>query len=294
MTSSAAPSLAPSRSEFLRARGLRHHIRCWGDRSAPKVFLGHGLLDVSATFQPLVEPLLDRWQVLAPDWRGFGYTEWPQDGYWFHDYVGDLEAIADHFAPGERLRLVGHSMGSQIMSLYAGLRPAQVQKLVLLDGITLPDMPATLAPQRFRKWLDHLRDPVTQRNYPSFDDLAARIRRKHPQLGPEQALFVARCWGREDGHGRITLLADPRHLRNGPGLYHAADSDAIWREVTAPTLFVDAGKSEFANVLTPEQRSLRRANFRDHRSVRVEDAGHMLHFDRPVETTKLIAYFLAG
>ena len=30
-----------------------------------------------------------------------------------------------------------------------------------------------------------------------------------------------------DGHGRITLLADPRHLRNGPGLYHAADSDAI-------------------------------------------------------------------
>ena len=44
------------------------------------------------TFQPLVEHLLDRWQVLLPDWRGFGYSEWPQDGYWFQDYVGDFEA----------------------------------------------------------------------------------------------------------------------------------------------------------------------------------------------------------
>ena len=82
-----------SRSEFLRVRGLRYHLRRWGDARLPLLFLGHGFLDVSATFEPLVAPLLDRWQVIAPDWRGFGHTEWPQEGYWFHDYVADLEAI---------------------------------------------------------------------------------------------------------------------------------------------------------------------------------------------------------
>lgn len=286
----------PSRSEFLRARCLRHHLRLWGDDGLPKVFLGHGFLDVSATFEPLVAAFMEftggRYQVIAPDWRGFGYSEWPQDGYWFHDYVADLEAIVDYWSPEAPLMLVGHSMGSQIVSLYAGLRPARVTKLVLLDGITLPDMPSSLAPKRFRHWLDQLREPPTVRQYASFEDLAGRIRRQHPQLDETHALFIARCWGREDARGRITLCADPKHRLNGPGLYHAADSDAVWREATAETLFIDAGQSAFAGALTPEQRAERRACFRQHRAVTVADAGHMLHFDAPRETARLIADFL--
>ena len=290
-------SSVPSRSDFLRARGIRHHIRRWGDPDRPAIFLGHGFLDVSATFQPLVEALLEftagRWQVLAPDWRGFGYTEWPQDGYWFHDYVADLEVILDHYAAaGEALTLVGHSMGSQIMSLYAGLRPARVAKLVILDGISLPDMPPKLAPKRFRNWLDQLRQPQPVRVYPSFEDLAGRVRRQHPRVSEAQALFIARCWGREDGRGRITLCADPKHRLNGPVLYHAPDSEAVWRDVTADTLFVEAGKSEFA--MNSEQRIARRSCFAKHRIEVLPEAGHMLHFDAPRDTAKLIADFLAG
>ncbi len=283
-----------SRSEFVRARGLRHHLRIWGDPANPMIFLGHGWLDVSATFQPLVEPLLDRWQVLAADWRGFGYSEWPQDGYWFHDYVADLEALLDQYSPDEPVLLVGHSMGSQIMSLYAGLRPARVKKLVVLDGIALPDMAPELAPKRFRRWLDQLREPGADRTYSSFEDLAQRVRRQHPRIDAERALFIAHCWGREDGRGRITLCADPKHRRNGPGLYRAAESEAVWREITAPTLFVDAGQSEFAAALPAAQKAERRACFRDHREVVIPDAGHMLHFEAPVETANAVAAFLAG
>ncbi|GAC1631935.1 MAG: alpha/beta hydrolase [Nevskia sp.] len=287
----------PSRSDFLRARGIRHHLRRWGDPAAPMLFLGHGFLDVSATFQPLVEALLEftagRWQVLAPDWRGFGGTEWPQDGYWFHDYVADLEAILDHYAPaGAALTLIGHSMGSQIMSLYAGLRPARVARLVILDGISLPDMPSTLAPKRFRHWLDQLQQSVPERVYPSFEDLAGRVRRTHPQVSEAQALFIARCWGREDGRGRITLCADPKHRLNGPGLYHAADSEAVWRQVTAETLFVEAGKSQFA--MDSAQRTARCGCFRRRRVEVLAEAGHMLHFDAPRETARLIADFLGA
>src|SRR5689334_13475454 len=137
-----------SRSDFVRVRGLRYHIRRWGDDSAPKLFLLHGWLDVSATWQPVAEGLLQRFQLIAPDWRGFGHSEWPQDGYWFPDYVGDFEAIADHYSPKQPLTLVGHSMGGQIGSLYAGLRPERVARLVLLDSLFLPDMEMALLPKR--------------------------------------------------------------------------------------------------------------------------------------------------
>lgn len=285
-----------SRSEFLHARGLRHHLRRWGAPDRPILFLGHGYLDVSATFEPLVAALMaqtdGRWQVIAPDWRGFGHTEWPQDGYWFQDYVADLEAIVDHYSATAPLTLIGHSMGAQIVSLYAGLRPARVEKLLLLDAVTLPDMPSERAPKRFRRWLDQLREPLSERSYPSLEFLAERVRLQHPQLNPEHARFVARCWSREDGRGRITLCADPKHRRHGPGLYHAADSNAVWREITADTIFIDAGRSQLT--IPPEQRAARAECFRRHRVEVIADAGHMLHFDAPAETAARIAAFLAS
>jgi len=281
-----------SRSEFIRVRELRYHIRRWGDPAAPKVLLLHGFLDVSATWQPVAEGLLPRYQVLAPDFRGFGHTEWPADGYWFPDYVGDLEVIADHYSAGEPVLLVGHSMGAQIASLYAGLRPARVKKLVCLDGLFLPDMEASLAPRRFRRWLDELKDLPLQKSYASFEELAERVRKAHPDLPGERADFVARCWGREDGSGRITLCADPKHRLAGPGLYRAEESLAVWREITAPTLFVDAGLSQFRKAISPEETARRRACFRDLRAVTVERGTHMLHFSAPAETARAIAAFL--
>jgi pimeloyl-ACP methyl ester carboxylesterase len=288
-------SLIPtSRSEFLRARGLRHHVRRWGSADAAPLFLGHGYLDVSASFEPLATELVrlgaGRWQVLAPDWRGFGYSEWPQDGYWFQDYVADLDAIVEHYSPGAPLTLIGHSMGAQIVSLHAGLRPARVEKLVLLDGLAWPGMSSAMAPQRFRSWLDEVRETPKLRRYPSFDDLAGRIRRQHPQLDDAHALFIARCWGREDGSGGIVLCADPKHHRSGPGVYHVADSESIWREITADTLHILAGRSQFR--ATPALAASRDACFRSLVEATIEDSGHMLHFDAPEETARRIAAFL--
>lgn len=274
-------------------RGLRYHVRRWGDPAAPKVFLLHGFLDVSATWQPVAEGLLPRFQVLAPDLRGFGYTEWPQDGYWFPDYVGDLQFIVDHYSPDAPILLVGHSMGAQVASLYAGLRPARVRGLVCLDGLFLPDMDPSVSPKRFGKWLDELREPPASKTYASFEELAGRILKWHPDVPPERALFVARCWGREDARGRITLCADPKHRLSGPGLYRSAESTAIWRNVTAPTLFVDGGQSAMRKkAMEIEEVRNRRQCFRDQRSVVIEHGSHMLHFSAPAETARAIAAFL--
>jgi pimeloyl-ACP methyl ester carboxylesterase len=34
------------------------------------------------------------WHVIAPDWRGFGLSDYTQsDTYWFPDYLADLDAM---------------------------------------------------------------------------------------------------------------------------------------------------------------------------------------------------------
>ena len=66
-----------SRSEFITLRGLRYHVRHWGKPGARKLFMLHGWMDVAASFQFLVDHLHGDWHVIAPDWRGFGETDWP-------------------------------------------------------------------------------------------------------------------------------------------------------------------------------------------------------------------------
>ena len=298
--------LSSSRSDFVTVRGLRYHVRHWSEEPRhghasdakhtspkPMLFLLHGWLDVSATFHDLVLPLLDRWQVLAPDWRGFGLSEWPQDGYWFPDYLGDLDALLDHYAPDTAVDIIGHSLGAQVLSAYAGLRPDRVGRMALLDGLFLPEHEPETAPRRLTRWLDEIRQAPRDPRYDSFEQLAERVRRLHPRLSTERALFVARCWGYVDDGGRIGLRADPRHRRIFATLYRAAESKAIWRQVTARTLFIDAGLSELHGGITRQERGDRLACFADRQEVTIEDCGHMLHFEAPERTAALLRAFFS-
>src|SRR4051812_16915899 len=89
-----------SRSKFLQVRGLRYHVREWGEEGAPKLFMMHGHQDVSASFQFLADELRGGWHVLAPDWRGCGLTQWAGvDGYGFPEYLADLDALLDQLQP---------------------------------------------------------------------------------------------------------------------------------------------------------------------------------------------------
>jgi len=73
----------------------------------------HGWMDVSASFQFVVDALRRSWRVLAPDWRGYGLTDRAQaDCYWFPDYLADLDQLLDALLPDEPVALVGHSMGA--------------------------------------------------------------------------------------------------------------------------------------------------------------------------------------
>ena len=112
----------------------------WGDPGAPKLFLLHGWMDVGASFQFLVDAFARDWYAIAPDLRGYGRSEWQSQGYWFADYIADLEALVDAFAPGERVDLVGHSLGGNVVMMYAGARPARVRRIVSLGPAFRPSL----------------------------------------------------------------------------------------------------------------------------------------------------------
>lgn len=289
--------MKPSESLFLQVRGLRYHVRRWPGNAQRRMLLLHGWMDVSASFQFLVDALRADWEVLAPDWRGYGLTEWGRsDCYWFPDYLADLDALLDQLQPGEPVDLVGHSLGGNVACLYAGVRPARIRRLVNLEGFGMSVTHPQQAPERYARWLDELRHAKGFRPYAGFAALADRLQRGNPRLTRERAEFLARHWGRELHDGQVELRGDPAHKIVYPVLYRFEEARACWREVTAPVLWVDASESKALERvgLDAAQYAERRAAFRDLRYETLQDAGHMLHHDQPGALASLIEEFLSA
>jgi pimeloyl-ACP methyl ester carboxylesterase len=233
--------------ETVRLRDHTISLRHWGRRGAPIVLMLHGWMDVGASFQFLVDAMKHDWHVIAPDQRGYGGTEWTREsagGYWFAEYIADLEALIDHASPGAPLHLVGHSLGGNVCSLYAGIRPERVKKLVSLDGFGIPASSAAKAASAYRKWLDAIKSKPTLSTYTSLDAVADRLQKNNSRLTRARATWLASHWSELNDDGRWHVRADPAHKLPFSAVYRLEEIVAIWNEVTAPTLWVGASESE--------------------------------------------------
>ncbi|KIF80850.1 alpha/beta fold hydrolase [Noviherbaspirillum autotrophicum] len=288
-----------SRSEFITIRGLRYHVRHWGNEDAPKLFMVHGWMDVAASFQFVVDCLRRDWHVIAPDWRGFGLTDSNgSDCYWFPDYLGDLDALLAHYSPDEPVNLLGHSMGGNVVCIYAGVRPQRIRKLINLEGFGLPATRPEQAPGRYAQWLDELREVPELRAYPAQAQVAARLQKNNPRLTDERAAFLSSHWAAPNDQGEWAILADPAHKLGNPILYRIDEVLACWQGITAPVLWVEADDTNAWRWMGPKEEARgeidRRIKFIPNvTTALIHDAGHMLHHDQPEALAALIENFLA-
>ena len=285
-----------SRSSIHQVRGIACHVREWGEPGQPKLFLLHGWMDVSASFQFLVDYLAGDWHVLAPDWRGFGLSGRAPAGYWFQDYYADLDAILEHCSPDAPVNLVGHSMGGNVACTYAGIRPQRVRRLASLEGFGSQRTVPAMAPERYERWLAELRVTPGQKRYTSLEAVAERLREGNPRLPADKARFLAPHWARESEAGGFVMRFDPRHRVVNPVLNRVDELMACWRRITCPVLWVRGTESTAPHWRedTPAQLAERKACFRDFRELEFDRCGHMIHHDAPERLAPALEAFIGS
>src|SRR6266850_4682565 len=80
----------PTSYRTAQVDGLSMFYREAGPKDAPTLLLLHGFPSSSRMFEPLFARLSDRYHMVAPDYPGFGHSDWPDPEQFAYTF--------DHFA----------------------------------------------------------------------------------------------------------------------------------------------------------------------------------------------------
>jgi len=298
--------LCPSQSLWVPLRGCRYHVRQWGQAQAgaTPLVLAHGWMDVAASYQFMVdafsEAFVSQRPIISMDWRGYGLTETPPtDSYWFPDYLADLDALLDALYPGQAIDLVGHSMGGNVVMMYAGTRPERIRRLVNLEGFGMPATQTSQAPTRMAQWLDELKAQRAGSNdlkpYADAAGVATRLMKTNRRLSQDKADWLALHWASPGPDGQWHILGDSAHKVINPYLYHVDEALEMYRRITAPVLAVEAADDSLGQwwkgrySLAEYHKRLQAVPHLE--KTVIQDAGHMMQHDQPETLARLIEKF---
>ena len=296
-----------SQSFWVPLRGCRYHVRQWGSASpgATPLVLAHGWMDVAASWQFMVDALSEAFAqqrpIIAMDWRGYGLTESPPtDSYWFPDYLADLDALLDTLYPDQPIDLVGHSMGGNVVMMYAGSRPERIRRLVNLEGFGMAATNAAQAPSRMAQWLNEVKsqreDDNALKPYADAAGVAARLMKTNRRLGQDQADWLAQHWARPGPDGQWRILGDSAHKVINPYLFRVEEALAMYQRISVPVLAVEASDDSLSQwwkgKYTLAEFHERLQSVPQLTKATVQEAGHMLHHDQPQALAKLLEAFL--
>lgn len=111
-------------------RGVRVHLAEAGE--GPPLLLLHGWPQHWWSWRKMIPELAREYRVLAPDLRGWGWSDAPPGRYAKAEWVEDVVALLDAEGIG-RVRVVGHDWGGWVSFLLALAHPERVERLVTLD-----------------------------------------------------------------------------------------------------------------------------------------------------------------
>jgi pimeloyl-ACP methyl ester carboxylesterase len=274
---------------------------------APPLVLLHGIRDLAWSMDPVAQSLRDRCHVRSLDLRGHGRSDHP-GAYTFPHYAADLHRVLDGLAI-ERAIFVGHSLGGQIVCMYAGLFPERARAVVTIEGLGPPRPPGADAVEERRQ---HGRAAVEAlaaierpaRRMADLEEACARVLANHPRLDPGRARFLAERGTTPLPGGGLRWSWDPRVQATWASTTRMANEER-WGWVECPTLVVTGGRAggfwrdrrgmrdAEEGGMAPAELARRLACFRHARHVEIGGAGHMVHFDAPEELNRVIGGFLS-
>jgi pimeloyl-ACP methyl ester carboxylesterase len=131
------PMKRPTSYRTIQVDGLSIFYREAGRNDAPVLLLLHGLPSSSRMFEPLFARLSDRYHLIAPDYPGFGQSDWPDPkkfAYTFDRYA----EIMNHFTEAlglPRYTLYMQDYGGPVGFRMALVHPDRIEALIVQDAV---------------------------------------------------------------------------------------------------------------------------------------------------------------
>jgi pimeloyl-ACP methyl ester carboxylesterase len=262
-----------------------------GPRDATAILLLHGLPSSSRMFEPLLTRLSDRYHLVAPDYPGFGHSDWPDPksfAYTFDHYA----EILNHFA--EQLGLSRYTLYMQDYGGPVGFRmalthPERLESLIVQNAVAHNDGLGPLWKVRRAFWADRASNEGALRaNLLSLQT----TRTRHVGKDPNVELYDPDLWTDE-----FAFLSQPRQADIQSDLFYDYRTNVdsypkwqAWLREKQPRLLVLWGKYDSSFELS-EPDAYRR-DVPD-AQVHVLDAGHFALDTAAIEIAALIRGFVA-
>lgn len=253
----------------------------WGNGD-PRLVLIHGGAQNAHTWDTVALALGT--PLVAIDLAGHGHSDWRDDGLYSHDQLAkDVVIAIEQLAPNAQA-VVGMSLGGLAALAAAHRAPHLVRHLVLVD-IT-PGVNA----QKAKAVLDFINGP---QSFASFDELFARTKQHNPTRTESSLRRGILHNAIQLADGSWQWRYDRRHhARSTSGDDQSAAGLAeLWdavSQLTCPLLVVRGGLSPVVDDADIAEVKRRKVSAE---IVQIEDAGHSIQGDRPIELAELLRRF---
>ena len=270
--------------------GLSIFYREAGPREAPVLLLLHGLPSSSRMFEPLFARLSDHFHLIAPDYPGFGHSDWPDPKEFAYTFDRIAE-IMNRF--GEALGLSRFTLYMQDYGGPVGFRmalayPERIEALIVQDAVAHNEGLGENWKARRAFWADRAANESALRA--NLLSLPA-TRTRHVGSDPDVERYDLDLWTDEfhflsrPGQGDIQsdLFYDYRTNVEAYPKWQA------WMRETQPRLLVLWGKYDLSFALTEPQ-----AYRRDvpNAEVHILDAGHFALDTKADQIAQLVRHFM--
>ena len=225
--------------------GVNIFYRETGPRDAPVLLLLHGFPSSSRMFEPLFSRLGTQFHLVAPDYPGFGHSDWPTPQQF--EYTFDhIAAVMNGFTEAlhlNRYTLYLQDYGGPVGFRLALAHPERLRNLIIQDAVAHDSGLGPIWKARRAFWTDRAHNEATLReNLLSLATTRSRhvgddpiLDRHDPDLWHDEFYFLNRP-GQADI--QTELFYD---YRNNVASYAAWQA---WLRKTQPRLLVLWGKYE--------------------------------------------------